>query len=192
MLAAVLVPLSLPPPPQLFDLSSQFIYLVFHAATPQLFDLPSQFVYLLPLLFYQAATVQLFDLLPVLFVLADKIKARRHLRCLWRFLRRLLPHHLLPPVFSYACPHNALLFRRTVKIRVQIASSFGLGLLLLHLERIGCSPPVLARSRHLPTDPHPPFAPRYLEAVILVNLLGNVQVWRSLANGGELVANIFI
>jgi hypothetical protein len=51
ILAPALEPLSLPLSPQLFDLPSQFIYLVFHAATPQLFDLPSQFVYLLPVLF---------------------------------------------------------------------------------------------------------------------------------------------
>jgi len=36
--------LFLAPPPQLFDLPPQFVYLIFQATTPQLLDLPSQFV----------------------------------------------------------------------------------------------------------------------------------------------------
>jgi hypothetical protein len=82
-----------------------------------------------------------------------------------------------------------LLFGRIVKTGVQVASPFLLGLLLLDLERIGCRPRVLASARYLPSDCHPLLAARYLEAV-LRNLLGNVQVWRSPANGGELVAKI--
>src|SRR5215211_3164799 len=171
----------LAPPPQLFDLPSQFVYLFFQAATPQLFDLPSQFVYLPPVLFFHEANARCSN-------------ARWHRRCcrrfkarrLWNLWRlRRLHHH------SRACPHNALLFRRIVQIRLQIESSFLLGLLFLDLEWIGCGPRVLASSRYLPTDLHPLFAARYLEAVFR-NLLSNVQVWRSPTNGGELVAKISI
>src|SRR5262249_48091098 len=108
------------------------------------------------------------------------------LRSLWGLLAQYLPQLLL--IRSY---HNPLLFRRTVEIRLQIASSILLGLIFLDLERIGCGPRVLAGSRHLPTDLHPALAARYLKAV-LRNLLSNVQVWRSSANGGELVVKISI
>src|SRR5829696_4346637 len=171
----------LAPPPQLFDLPSQFVYLFFQAATPQLFDLPSQFVYLPPVLFFHEANARCSN-------------ARWHRRCcrrfkarrLWNLWRlRRLHHH------SRACPHNALLFRRIVQIRLQIESSFLLGLLFLDLEWIGCGPRVLSSSRYLPTDLHPLFAARYVEAV-LGNLLGDVQVWRRPADGGELVAKILI
>src|SRR5215212_8958309 len=93
--------------------------------------------------------------------------------------------------FCYGSYHDPLLFGRIVKTGVQVASPLLLGLLLLDLERIGCRPRVLARARYLPTDLHPLLAARYLEAV-LRNLLGNVQVWRSPTNGGELVAKISI
>lgn len=92
ILAAALELLSLPPPPpQLFDLPSQFVYLFFHAATPQLFDLPSQVVYLLPVTLFQTDKVG-----------RGRNKALRHLWCLRRFkarwhlrcLRTILVHHL--------------------------------------------------------------------------------------------------
>jgi hypothetical protein len=49
-----------------------------------------------------------------------------------RSLRGLLPHHL-PQLLFFRSYHNPLLFRRIVKVRLQIASSFFLGLLLLDL-----------------------------------------------------------
>src|SRR5215213_3141910 len=109
--------------------------------------LPPQFVYLPSVLFFQAG----------------KVDARR----LWRSL--LLFHRFC----SGRSHHDPLLFWRIVKTGFQVASPFLLGLLLLDLERVGCGPRVLARARHLPTDLHLLFAPRYLEAV-LRNLLGDV------------------
>src|SRR5215208_6702375 len=126
--------------------------------------LPPQFVYLPSVLFFQAG----------------KVDDRR----LWRSL--LLSHR-----FCYGSHHDPLLFRRIVKTGVQVASPVLLGLLLLDLEWIGCRPRVLARARYLPTDLHPPFATGYLEAV-LGKLLGNMQVWRRAAHGGELIAKISV
>src|SRR5215208_6878727 len=108
--------------------------------------LPPQFVYLPSVLFFQAGKVDT--------------------RGLWRSL--LLFHR-----FCYGSYHDPLLFRRIVKTGFQVASPFLLGLLLLDLEGVGCRPRVLARARHLPTDLHLLFAPRYLEAV-LRSLLGDV------------------
>jgi hypothetical protein len=100
MLAAVLVPISLPPPPQLFDFLSQFVYL-----SPKL-------------------RVHVKD------------KSRRHLRYLCRFIVRR-PLRL-------SSWHNHLLFRRIVKMRVHIASSFLRGLHFLDFYRIGCGKRVLS------------------------------------------------
>src|SRR5215208_6514810 len=78
--------------------------------------------------------------------------------------RRLWGTLLLFHRFWYGwSSHDPLLFGRTVKTGVQVASPVLLGLLLLDLERIGCRPRVLASARYLPTDLHPPSPPAILK-----------------------------